>query len=54
MAFSQTAVRLCEEEADAAEKSFLLKVLEREMVSREEARRPRFLREAAFPVYKNF
>jgi len=54
MAFSQTAVRLCEEEADAAEEAFLLKVLEREMASREEARRVRFLHEAAFPVYKSF
>jgi DNA replication protein DnaC len=54
MALSQTAVKLCEEEATAAEESFLLKVLEGEMVSREEARRARFLHEAAFPVYKSF
>jgi len=54
MALSQTAVKLCEEEATAAEESFLLKVLEGEMASREEARKSRFLREAGFPVYKSF
>ena len=54
MALSQTAVKLCEEEATAAEESFLLKVLEGEMASREEARKARFLREAGFPVYKSF
>ena len=54
MALSQTAVKLCEEEATAAEESFLLKVLEGEMASREEARKARFLREAGFPVYKTF
>jgi len=54
MALSQTAVNSVEEKATAAEESFLLKVLEGEMASREEARRTRFLREAGFPVYKTF
>jgi len=52
MAFSQTAVELCEEEGTAPMEQFLLKVLRSEMTSREQARRARFLREAAFPVYK--
>lgn len=52
MAFSQTAVQLCEEEGTAPMEHFLLKVLRSEMASREQARQARFLREAAFPVYK--
>ena len=52
MAFSQTAVQLCEEEGTAPMEQFLLNVLRSEMASREQARRARFLREAAFPVYK--
>ena len=51
-AFSQTAVRLCEEEGSAAQEEFLLHVLQSEMANREEVRKARFLREAGFPVYK--
>jgi len=52
VAFSQTAIRLCEEEGDATRERFLLQVLESEIANREELRHARFLREAAFPVYK--
>ena len=52
MAFSQTAVRICESEALAPQEEFLLKVLRAECANREEVRRQRFLREAAFPVFK--
>ena len=52
VSFSQTAVALCEEEANAVNERFLLRVLEAEMANREETRRARLLREAAFPVYK--
>jgi DNA replication protein DnaC len=52
MAFSQTALRLCEEEASASQEEFFLHVLRSEMANREEVRKARFLREAGFPVYK--
>jgi len=52
MAFSQTALRLCEEEGSSSQEEFLLHVLRSEMANREEVRRARFLREACFPVYK--
>jgi len=52
VAFSQTAIRLCEEEGDATRERFLLQVLESEIANREELRHARFLREAAFPVCK--
>lgn len=52
MAFSQTAVRLCETDGDARAERFLAKVLRAEMANRDEVRQARFLREAAFPVYK--
>jgi DNA replication protein DnaC len=52
MAFSQTAVRICEAEALALQEVFLLKILKGELANREEVRRQRYLREAAFPVYK--
>ncbi|MDP2816055.1 MAG: IS21-like element helper ATPase IstB [Rectinemataceae bacterium] len=52
MAFSQTAVRICASEALAPQEEFLLKVLRAECANREEVRRQRFLREAAFPVFK--
>jgi DNA replication protein DnaC len=54
MAFSHTAVKICEEEAKAPQEEFLLKILKREMANREDVRKARFLREAAFPVYKTF
>jgi len=54
MALSQTAVKICEEEANAPQEEFFLKILKREMANREDVRRARFLREAAFPVYKTF
>ncbi len=54
VAFSQTAVRLCEKEAAASQENFLLRILKSEIANREEVRRARFLREAAFPVYKTF
>ncbi|MDI9426688.1 MAG: ATP-binding protein [Spirochaetota bacterium] len=54
MALSQTAVKICEEEAKAPQEEFLLKILKREIANREDVRRARFLREAAFPVYKTF
>lgn len=50
--FSQTAVSICEEEANAMNEKFLLRVLEAEIANREETRRARLLREASFPVYK--
>lgn len=52
VAFSQTAIGLCEQEGDATRERFLLKVLEREIANREELRHARFLREASFPIYK--
>lgn len=52
VAFSQTAVRICETEGDSRVERFLLQVLKAEMDNRDEVRRGRFLREAAFPVYK--
>lgn len=52
VAFSQTAIRLYEEEGDAIRERFLLRVLESEIANREELRHARFPREAAFPVYK--
>jgi len=52
VAFSQTAIRLCEEEDDTTRQRFLLRVLERKIANREERRHARFLHEAAFPVYK--
>lgn len=54
VAFSQTAVGLCEQEATAAQEAFLHRVLVCEMAHREEVRKARFLKEAAFPVYKTF
>jgi DNA replication protein DnaC len=52
MAFSQTALRLCEEEGSSSQEEFLLHVLRSEMANCEEVRRARFLHEAGFPVYK--
>ena len=52
MAFSQTALRLCEEGGSSSQEEFLLHVLRSEMANREEVQRARFLREACFPVYK--
>lgn len=52
LAFSQTALRLCEEESSAAQEGFLLHVLKSEMANREEVRKARYLRDAGFPVYK--
>jgi DNA replication protein DnaC len=52
VAFSQTAVQLCEQEADAPQEEFLLRIMKSEISYRDEARRRRFLREAAFPVFK--
>lgn len=52
VAFSQTAIRLCEDEGNADRERFLLRILQGEIGNREEVRHARFLREAAFPVYK--
>jgi DNA replication protein DnaC len=52
VAFSQTALHLCEQEATSSQEEFLHRALVCEMAHREEVRRARFLREAAFPVYK--
>ena len=52
VAFSQTAVRLCEAEAVAPQERFLLRILTSEIANRDEVRHARFLSEAAFPVYK--
>ncbi len=52
VAFSQTAVQLCEQEADAPQETFLLRIMKSEISYRDESRRKRFLREAAFPVLK--
>jgi DNA replication protein DnaC len=52
LAFSQTAVHLCEQEGVASQEEFLLRVLTSELANREEVRKARFLHEAAFPVYK--
>jgi DNA replication protein DnaC len=52
VAFSQTAIRLCEAEGVALHEQFLLRILKSEIANREEVRRSRFLHEAAFPVYK--
>ena len=52
LAFSQTAVHLCEQEGSDVLEEFLRRVLISEMANREEVRRARFLHEAGFPVYK--
>jgi DNA replication protein DnaC len=52
VAFSQTAVQLCEQEADAPQEEFVLRIIKSEVGYRDEVRRRRYLREAAFPVYK--
>lgn len=52
VAFSRTAVTLCENEASSAEEVFLLRVLEGEIANRECSRRRRLFKEAAFPVFK--
>jgi hypothetical protein len=52
VAFSQTAIRLCENEGNADRERFLLRILRSEIGNRDEVRHARFLREAAFPVYK--
>ncbi len=52
VAFSQTAVRLCETEAVAPQERFLLRILKSELANRDEVRHTRFLNEATFPVYK--
>jgi DNA replication protein DnaC len=52
VAFSQTAVHLCEQEADAPQEEFVLRIVQSEITYRDEVRRRRYLREAAFPVFK--
>ncbi|MEW5815609.1 MAG: ATP-binding protein [Spirochaetota bacterium] len=52
VAFSQTAVHVCEHEATVAQEEFLYTVLSQELANREQVRKARRLREAAFPVYK--
>jgi DNA replication protein DnaC len=52
VAFSQTAVQLCEQEADAPQEEFVLRIVKSEIAYRDEVRRRRYLREAAFPVFK--
>lgn len=52
VSFSQTAVTLCETEATAKQETFLHHVLKSEIENREQSRKMRFLKEAAFPVYK--
>lgn len=52
LAFSQTALRLCEEEGSAAQEEFLLRVLKSETANREQVRKARYLHDAGFPVYK--
>jgi DNA replication protein DnaC len=52
VSFSQTAVQLCEQEATLKQEEFLHTVFRRELVNREESRKARLLREAAFPLYK--
>jgi DNA replication protein DnaC len=54
VAFSQTAVQLCEQEADAPQEEFVLRIVKSEISYRDEVRRRRYLREAAFPVFKTF
>ena len=52
VAFSQTAVQLCEQEADAPQEEFVLRIIKSKIIYRDEVRRRRYLREAAFPVFK--
>jgi len=52
VAFSQTAVQLCEQEADAPQEEFVLRIVQSEISYRDEVRRRRYLREASFPVFK--
>lgn len=52
VSFSQTAVRLCEDEASLKQEEFLHTVLIKELESREVSRKSRLLKEAGFPVYK--
>jgi DNA replication protein DnaC len=52
LAFSQTALHLCEEDGSAAQEEFLLRVLKSEAANREEVRKARYLQDAGFPVYK--
>jgi DNA replication protein DnaC len=54
VAFSQTAIHVCEKEGTAANEVFLRKILQAELDNRNEVRNARYLREAAFPVYKTF
>lgn len=52
VSFSQTAVQLCEEKATLKQEEFLHIVLRKELENREQSRKSRLLKEAAFPVYK--
>ena len=52
VAFSQTAVQLCEKKAKSGEEMFLHLTLKKELEHREEVRKARLLKEAGFPVYK--
>ena len=54
LVFSQKAIELCENEASVSQEIFLHKVMKSELANRQESRRRRLLREAAFPVYKTF
>lgn len=52
VAFSQTAVQLCETKAKSGEERFLHLTLKKELEHREEVRKIRLLKEAGFPLYK--
>lgn len=52
VSFSQTLVRLCEEEASLKQEEFLHRALMKEIENREKSRKARLFKEAAFPVYK--
>ncbi|MBU4491110.1 MAG: IS21-like element helper ATPase IstB [Euryarchaeota archaeon] len=52
VSFSQTAVQLCEQDATLKQEEFLHTVFRKELEHREESRKARLLREAAFPIYK--
>ncbi|OQB51116.1 MAG: transposase [Deltaproteobacteria bacterium ADurb.Bin151] len=52
LAFSQTSVEICANEATVVEEQFLHQVFRRELEHRNSARKRRLLKDASFPVYK--
>lgn len=51
---SSTVVDMCQNEATPKQEEFLLRVLQKEITTREENKRHRLVKRAGFPVYKTF